>query len=75
MSRRSLAWAALLAAIGPGCARDVPRPRPATLGTDFSTVPPGRTIPPPSLGVDLVRVPAARPDDRPGVARDLEVLG
>jgi hypothetical protein len=55
---RPVTLAALFATLLSGCARDALRPPRApgsTIGSDRWTVPPGRTIPPPSLGVDLVR--------------------
>jgi hypothetical protein len=42
---------------------------PSTLGTDFHSVPAGRTIPPAGLGVDLVRR-----DRSPAARRDVSVV-
>jgi hypothetical protein len=80
--RKWLAWAnrglcAILVAfatVSVGCAEDRGPvrvngfSRSSTLGSDLRAVPRGVTVPPPSLGVDLVR----RPD--PASARDPETV-
>ena len=54
--RRYVAGALILAmAAGAGCAGQRRQPASSTLGTDLLRAPRGITIPPPSIGIDLVR--------------------
>ena len=73
--RRYVVWVfilAMAASVGAGCAGRRRQPSTSTLGSDLLRAPRGITIPPPSIGVDLVRQQTDKSQDvniAPAVSR------